>query len=80
MLPIDNGRTNKMSDDKDPELQAAEYLLELARRKGISTFDTKNGRMLAFTRTFLTALLNAHPGKEEFMIFIEAEQPNKPQN
>jgi hypothetical protein len=69
-----------MPDDKDPEIQLAEYLLEMARRKGVSTCAMKNGKMFAFTRTFLVSLLDAHPGKEEFMILVEDAETDKPQN
>jgi hypothetical protein len=69
-----------MPDDKDPEIQLAEYLLEMARRKGVSTCEMKNGKMFAFTRIFIQNMLDAHPGKEEFLIFVEDAELNKPQN
>jgi hypothetical protein len=65
-------RRPTMADEKkDQEIQTAEYMLELARQKGVATSSMKNGMMFVFTRTFLQALLDKELGKEEFMIFVQ---------
>lgn len=61
-----------MADEKkSQELQTAEYLLELARQKGVATSSMKNGMMFTFTREFLQRMLDKDPDKSEFMLFVQ---------
>ena len=56
---------------KDPEQQAAEYLLELALSQGVAASTVKDGTILIFKRSALQQILNQHPDKEVVQLFIQ---------
>jgi hypothetical protein len=63
-----------MSDDKkSEELQTAEYLLELARQKGVATSSMRDGTLFTFTRNFLQCMLDKDKDQDEFMVFVKTE-------
>jgi hypothetical protein len=58
-----------MSNDNSDK--ALEYIYELLERQGAAASTVKDGHMLFFKREFLQRLLDAHPGKEKFTIFLQ---------
>lgn len=61
-----------MSSAKDDEVATAEFLLELAKHKGVGCVTVGNGHMLAFHKKTLQGLLKQceDSGQERVIIFV----------
>lgn len=44
---------------------------ELTSKQGVACSTVSNGHILMFRRDFLRAILDKHPDKEQFTIFIQ---------
>ena len=51
--------------------EAADFLVALMKAKGVACSTTKDGHLLMFKRSFLQAILNANPDKDEFVIMVK---------
>jgi hypothetical protein len=60
-----------MAEEKDPEQLAAEMLLAQCQAKGMACITHADGHHLMFTRRFIQAMLDAHPTKDDFIIFVQ---------
>jgi hypothetical protein len=57
-------------EDKNDD---ANIFIEHFKLKGVSVGSVKDGIMMLFTRTWIQALLDAHPTQEVFELFVKRQ-------
>jgi hypothetical protein len=55
----------------DYNKDAAEYLIKTLETQGVACSTVKDGHVLMFKRSVLQGLLDGHPDKNEFVIFVK---------
>lgn len=58
----------------DDQKSKLEYILELAKHRGVATSSVSDGQVFVFKRDFLLAHLSSNPDAETFIIFVKSEE------